>query len=60
MLLEFLQAVTGIFVVIYDGQHGLKFTLGRAGSVYPPGRRGVAHSPRTWCVVDPQGLHGKP
>ena len=37
MLLELLQAVTGVFVVIYDGQHGLKFTLGRAGPVYGPG-----------------------
>ena len=37
MFLEILQAVTGIFVLIYDGQHGLKFTLGRAKSVVPPG-----------------------
>ncbi|MDP6539194.1 MAG: SPFH domain-containing protein [Planctomycetota bacterium] len=37
MLLELLQAVTGVFVVIYDGQHGLKFTLGRAGPIYGPG-----------------------
>ncbi len=37
MFLEILQAVTGIFVVVYDGQHALKFTLGRAKSVVPPG-----------------------
>ncbi|MAE27727.1 MAG: SPFH domain-containing protein [Planctomycetota bacterium] len=37
MFLELLQAVTGIFVVVYDGQHALKFTLGRAKSVVPPG-----------------------
>ncbi|MFN0008520.1 MAG: SPFH domain-containing protein [Planctomycetota bacterium] len=37
MLLEFLQAVTGIFVVVYDGQHALKFTLGRAREVVGPG-----------------------
>ena len=37
MLLEFLQAVTGVFVVVYDGQHGLKFTLGRAREVVGPG-----------------------
>lgn len=37
MLLEFLQAVTGIFVVVYDGQHALKFTLGRARDVVGPG-----------------------
>lgn len=37
MLLEFFQAVTGVFVVVYDGQHGLKFTLGRAQNVVGPG-----------------------
>ncbi|MFQ3593951.1 MAG: SPFH domain-containing protein [Gemmataceae bacterium] len=36
-LLEFLQAITGVFVVVYDGQHALKFTLGRAGNVVGPG-----------------------
>lgn len=35
--LEFLQAITGVFVVVYDGQHALKFTLGRAGNVVGPG-----------------------
>ncbi len=37
MLLEILQAVTGIFVVVYDGQHALKFMLGRAQNVVGPG-----------------------
>jgi regulator of protease activity HflC (stomatin/prohibitin superfamily) len=37
MLLEIFQAVTGIFVVVYDGQHGLKFRLGRAKHVVGPG-----------------------
>jgi hypothetical protein len=37
MILELLQAVTGIFVVVYDGQHALKFTLGRAENVVGPG-----------------------
>lgn len=37
MLLEILQVVTGVFVVVYDGQHALKFTLGRAGDVVGPG-----------------------
>src|SRR5262249_2271013 len=37
MILEILQAVTGIFVVVYDGQHALKFTLGRAQEVVGPG-----------------------
>ncbi len=37
MLLEFLQGVTGIFIVVYDGQHALKFTLGRAQGVVGPG-----------------------
>jgi regulator of protease activity HflC (stomatin/prohibitin superfamily) len=36
-MLEFLQAMTGIFVVIYDGQHALKFQLGRAVGVVGPG-----------------------
>jgi len=29
--------VTGLFVVVYDGQHALKFTLGRAREVVGPG-----------------------
>jgi regulator of protease activity HflC (stomatin/prohibitin superfamily) len=37
MFLKFLEAVTGVFVVVYDGQHALKFTLGRAGAVVGPG-----------------------
>lgn len=37
MFLEVLETVTGVFVVIYDGQHGLKFTLGRARAVRGPG-----------------------
>ncbi len=37
MMLELLQAVTGIFVVVYDGQHALKFTLGRAKVIVGPG-----------------------
>lgn len=36
-MLELLQAITGIFVVVYDGQHALKFTLGRARYVVGPG-----------------------
>ena len=36
-MLEFLQAVTGVFVVVYDGQHALKFHLGRAQGVVGPG-----------------------
>lgn len=37
MILKFFEAVTGVFVVVYDGQHALKFTLGRAGHVVGPG-----------------------
>lgn len=37
MILKLLEVVTGVFVVVYDGQHALKFTLGRAGSVVGPG-----------------------
>jgi len=36
-MLEFLQMVTGIFVVVHDGQHALKFHLGRAIGVVGPG-----------------------
>ncbi len=37
MFLETLQFFTGMFVVVYDGQHALKFTLGRAKEVVGPG-----------------------
>ena len=37
MILELLESITGVFVVVYDGQHGLRFTLGRARAVVPPG-----------------------
>jgi len=37
MSLDILGAITGLFVVVYDGQHALKFTLGRAGGVVGPG-----------------------
>ncbi len=37
MFLEILQFFTGIFVVVYEGQHALKFTLGRARAVVGPG-----------------------
>lgn len=36
-MLEILGAITGIFVVVYDGQHALKFTLGRAREIVGPG-----------------------
>jgi hypothetical protein len=37
MILKLFEAITGVFVVVYDGQHALKYTLGRAGSVVGPG-----------------------
>lgn len=37
MLLETLQFFTGVFVVVRDGQHALKFHLGRAREVVGPG-----------------------
>ncbi len=37
MFLETLQFFTGMFVVVYDGQHALKFHLGRARDVVGPG-----------------------
>ncbi len=37
MSLDILGAITGLFVVVYDGQHALRFTLGRARAVVGPG-----------------------
>ena len=37
MSLNLLGALTGLFVVVYDGQHALRFTLGRAREVVGPG-----------------------
>lgn len=37
MFLETLQFFTGCFVVVYDGQHALRFHLGRARGVVGPG-----------------------
>lgn len=37
MLVELLQFFTGVFVVVYDGQHAVKFTLGRVKEVVGPG-----------------------
>lgn len=37
MLVEMLQFFTGVFVVVYDGQHAVKFTLGRVKAVVGPG-----------------------
>ncbi|MEM1449472.1 MAG: SPFH domain-containing protein [Planctomycetota bacterium] len=37
MSLDIIGAVTGLFVVVYDGQHALRFTLGRARAVVGPG-----------------------
>lgn len=37
MSLDILGALTGLFVVVYDGQHALRFTLGRARAVVGPG-----------------------
>jgi len=37
MSLDIFGALTGLFVIVYDGQHALRYTLGRAGSVVGPG-----------------------
>jgi regulator of protease activity HflC (stomatin/prohibitin superfamily) len=37
MGLDFLGSITGIFAIVYDGQHGLRFRLGRARAVVGPG-----------------------
>jgi regulator of protease activity HflC (stomatin/prohibitin superfamily) len=37
MSLDVFGALTGLFVIVYDGQHALRFTLGRARSVVGPG-----------------------
>lgn len=36
-LLEALQLITGVFVVVHEGEHGVKFTLGKAGQIVEPG-----------------------
>jgi len=37
MSLDIFGAITGLFVIVYDGQHALRFTLGRARAVVGPG-----------------------
>ncbi len=37
MSLDIFGAITGLFVIVYDGQHALRYTLGRARSVVGPG-----------------------
>lgn len=37
MSLDLFGAATGLFVIVYDGQHALRFTLGRARAVVGPG-----------------------
>lgn len=37
MSLDIFGALTGLFVIVYDGQHALRFTLGRAQAVVGPG-----------------------
>jgi len=52
VFLEFLQTITGVFVVVYDGQHALKFTLGRAQAVVGPGIRFKLPIIQTYRVED--------
>ncbi len=68
MMLEIFQAVTGIFVVVYDGQHALKFTLGRAQQVVGPGihfkwpiiqKYKVKETKHTTLDLDPQVIQLK-
>ncbi len=68
MMLEIFQAITGVFVVVYDGQHALKFTLGRAGAVVGPGlhfkwpiiqRYKVKETKHTTLDLDPQVIQLK-
>ncbi len=68
MMLEIFQAVTGIFVVVYDGQHALKFTLGRAQQVVGPGihfkwpiiqKYRVKETKHTTLDLDPQVIQLK-
>ena len=37
MSLDIFGALPGLFVIVYDGQHALRFTLGRAQAVVGPG-----------------------
>ncbi len=68
MMLEIFQAITGVFVVVYDGQHALKFTLGRAGAVVGPGlhfkwpiiqKYKVEETKHTTLDLDPQVIQLK-
>jgi regulator of protease activity HflC (stomatin/prohibitin superfamily) len=36
-MFDLVGALTGLWVVVYDGQHALRFTLGRAKAVVGPG-----------------------
>ena len=37
MSLDIFGALTGLFVIVYDGSHALRYTLGRARAVVGPG-----------------------
>ena len=67
-MLDFLGAITGIFVVVYDGQHALKFTLGRAREIVGPGvhfkwpivqRFNVLNTKHTTLDLEPQVIQLK-
>ncbi len=64
-MFDIVGAITGLWVVVYDGQHALRFTLGRAQEVVGPGvhfkwpivqRFKVADTKHTTLDLEPQTI----
>ncbi len=64
-MFDIVGAITGLWVVVYDGQHALRFTLGRAQEVVGPGvhfkwpifqRFRVAETKHTTLDLEPQTI----
>lgn len=64
-MFDIVGAITGLWVVVYDGQHALRFTLGRAKEVVGPGvhfkwpivqRFRVADTKHTTLDLEPQTI----
>lgn len=64
-MFDIVGAITGLWVVVYDGQHALRFTLGRAQEVVGPGvhfkwpiiqRFRVADTKHTTLDLEPQTI----
>ena len=66
MSLDIFGALTGLFVIVYDGQHALRFTLGKARAVVGPGIHfkipllqtfNVKETKHTTLDLEPQVIH---